>query len=183
MMKKFMKNLVENTFTKHNMILLLIEIVGIGLCIAADLLTKEYIYGPIANGAADIIIIEGVIRFTAVENTGASFGIFEGKTNILAIFSITVVVVIFIVQVFSISNRNALLRASLVLIIAGGIGNVIDRFALGFVRDFIYFELIDFAVFNVADSCLTIGNILLVIYVIFCYKPDKKPKKETENGN
>lgn len=183
MIKSFIENLTKKTFTKHNMLLLLTEIVGIALCIAADLLTKAYIYEPIANGASDIIIIEGVIRFTAVENTGASFGIFEGKTDILAIFSIVVVAIIFIVQIFSISNHHFLLRASLVLIIAGGIGNVIDRFALGFVRDFIYFELIDFAVFNVADACLTVGNVLLVIFVIFCYKPDKKPKKGAENGN
>ena len=65
------------------------------------------------------------------------------------------------------------------MIFAGAVGNIIDRLALGFVRDFIYFELIDFAVFNFADSCLTVGTIVLIIYMIFFYSRDEK---ELEKG-
>ena len=75
------------------------------------------------------------------------------------------------------------------MITAGAIGNVIDRFALGYVRDMVYFELIDFAVFNFADSCLTIGTALLIIYILFMYTKEseklhneKKEALQAENA-
>ena len=72
--------------------------------------------------------------------------------------------------------KDKTFRFGLILIVAGGIGNIIDRFLLGHVRDFIYFELIDFPVFNIADSCLTIGCVLVIIYVIYYVKDYKKNK-------
>lgn len=159
-------------------ILLTIEFIIIFLLVAVDLLTKKFIYEPIKKGAPDIVVIKGVLRFVAVENTGASFGIFSGKTHILAILSLIILVFAFIVLVLTINKiNNKLFRSSLVLIIAGGIGNVIDRFLLKYVRDFIYFELIDFAVFNFADSCLTIGCLLLIIFVILYYIVETKKEK------
>ena len=79
--------------------------------------------------------------------------------------------------IFSVKERNGWLRAALILMIAGGIGNLVDRFMFGYVRDWIYFELIDFAVFNLADSGLTVGCVLLIIFVIFFYRPEDKKKK------
>ena len=149
----------------------------IGVWLAIDLLTKEFVYGPIANGAPDIIIWEGVLRLTSVENTGASFGIFQGKTDILTIISIITIIIMLVVMVLSIKNRNGWYRSALILLIAGGIGNIVDRLMLSYVRDWIYFELIDFAVFNLADTGLTVGCVLLIIYVIFFYKPQEKAKK------
>ena len=57
----------------------------------------------------------------------------------------------------------------MVLLAAGGLGNFIDRLFLGYVRDFLYFKLIDFPVFNVADSYVTIGLIILIILIMFVY--------------
>lgn len=156
----------------------LIDFLFIGIYIAIDLLTKEFVYGPMAAGKPDIIIWKGVLRLTPVENTGASFGIFQGKTNILTIVSLVTVVVLTLVLIFSVKNRNGWYRAALILIIAGGLGNIIDRLALGYVRDWIYFELINFAVFNLADSGLTVGCALLIIYVLFFYRPVEKSKAE-----
>ena len=82
-----------------------------------------------------------------------------------------------VVLIFSIKNRNGWYRSALILLIAGGLGNIVDRLMFNYVRDWIYFELIDFAVFNLADTGLTVGCVLLIIYVIFCYKPQEKPKK------
>ena len=155
----------------------IIDFVFIGVWLAIDLLTKEFVYGPIANGAPDIIIWEGVLRLTSVENTGASFGIFQGKTDILTIISIITIIIMLVVMVLSIKNRNGWYRSALILLIAGGIGNIVDRLMLSYVRDWIYFELIDFAVFNLADTGLTVGCVLLIIYVIFFYKPQEKAKK------
>ena len=70
------------------------------------------------------------------------------------------------------------MRSALILILAGAVGNIVDRIALGYVRDFIYFELIDFAVFNFADSCLTVGTIVLIIYLLFFYSKDEKSIEE-----
>lgn len=155
-----------------------IDFIFIGVWLAIDLLTKEFVYGPMASGGPDIIIWQGVLRLTPVENTGASFGIFEGKTDILTIISLITVVIMVIVMVFSIKIRNGWYRSALILLIAGGLGNIVDRLMLGYVRDWIYFELIDFAVFNLADTGLTVGCVLLIIFVIFFYKPTDNKKKE-----
>ena len=156
----------------------LIDFLFIGVWLAVDLLTKEFVYGPMAMGDPDIIIWKGVLRLTPVENTGASFGIFQGKTDILTIISLITVVVMTLVMVFSIKVRNGWYRSALILLIAGGLGNIIDRLTLGYVRDWIYFELIDFAVFNLADTGLCVGCALLIIFVIFFYKPVDKKKGE-----
>lgn len=160
-----------------------IEFVIAAALIAFDQLTKIYIYQPIADGASDIILIKGVLRFTAVENTGASFGVFSDSTLALTIISLITVIALFFVIIFTANNRNPLMRAALVMILAGGLGNVIDRFMLQYVRDFIYFELIDFAVFNVADSCLTVGTIILIIYIIFYFMKDAKKAKDGGSDN
>ena len=180
MVKLELTQKIKNLFDapkKKLAIWFLIDFFFIGVWLAIDLLTKEFVYGPIASGEPDIIIWKGVLRLTSVENTGASFGVFQGKTDILGIISIITIVIMAVVMVFSIKNRNGWYRSALILLIAGGIGNVVDRFTLGFVRDWVYFELIDFAVFNLADTGLTVGCVLLIIYVIFFYKPVEKAKK------
>ena len=151
----------------------LLELLIAAVLIAVDQLTKKYIYGYCAEHE-DIIIIDGVIRFTAVENTGASFGIFSGSVTSLGIVSLICSIVLIGFIFYSYRYRNNWLRASLTMITAGAIGNVIDRFALGYVRDMVYFELIDFAVFNFADSCLTIGTALLIIYILFMYTKESE---------
>ena len=163
---------------KKLLIWFLLDFLFIGVWLAVDLLTKEFVYGPMAMGDPDIIIWKGVLRLTPVENTGASFGIFQGKTDILTIISLVTVAVMTLVMVFSIKVRNGWYRSALILLIAGGLGNIIDRLALGYVRDWIYFELIDFAVFNLADTGLCVGCALLIIFVIFFYKPVDKKKGE-----
>ncbi len=157
-----------------------IEFAGILAYLALDLLTKHFLYGPMANGSADIILIKGVLRLTPVENTGASFGIFSDKTSVLTIVSIVTAVILIIVWAVTIKERNGIYRASLVLIIAGAVGNIADRLVFGYVRDFIYFELIDFAVFNLADSGLCVGAGLLIIYILFFYL---RADKTNKNGD
>lgn len=158
----------------------LIEIAIVAILILADFLAKKYIYGYCLN-SGDIILIKNVLRFTAVENTGASFGIFRDKTVLLTIVSAICSILLVIFMFYSYPRRNKLLRISLIMITGGAIGNIIDRIALGYVRDFVYFELIDFAVFNVADSFLTIGTILLIIYVIFYFgKEEEQIQKAKE---
>ncbi len=149
-----------------------IELLFVLVLIAADMLTKEYVYGACLDHK--INIIDGVISFVAVENTGASFGMLSDKTLYLTIVSTVCAAVLIFFIFYSYKYRNLWLRSSLILITAGAIGNIVDRILLGYVRDFIYFELIDFAVFNFADSCLTVGTIVMIVYILFFYSKDQK---------
>lgn len=159
----------------------LIEILIMCALLAVDQLTKHFIYGHCKTDG-DIKIIDGVIRFTAVENTGASFGIFKNSTSALTAISIICSIVLLLFIFYSYPRKNKWLRASLVMITAGAIGNVIDRLAFGFVRDMVYFELIDFAVFNFADSCLTIGTAVMVIYILFMYGKDEEEARKNKEA-
>ena len=120
-------------------------------------------------------LIPGLVELLYVQNTGGGFSILREHTWLLTLLSaVLVVIVALLVARRFITGRLGLVAATLVL--AGGIGNLIDRVALGYVTDMFQTTFMDFAVFNVADSCLTIGVVLLVIYVLFCY--DKLHKKE-----
>lgn len=162
---------------KKRWLVCLAELLVMCVLLAADQLTKHFIYGH-CDKSGDIVIIDGVIRFTAVENTGASFGIFKNSTAGLTAVSLICSVVLILFIFYSYPRRNKWLRASLVMIAAGAIGNVIDRLAFGYVRDMVYFELIDFAVFNFADSCLTVGTVVLVIYILFMYNKDEEEARK-----
>ncbi|MDD3946818.1 MAG: signal peptidase II [Clostridia bacterium] len=155
-------------------LLLTVELLFFAVILTLDLVTKRFIYQTLRDTGSDFIIIKGVLVLTPIENTGASFGMFQNSTTILSIISLVTVIIVAVFQVFSVKNRNFFLRSGVVMIIGGGVGNMIDRFMLGYVRDFIYFELIDFAVFNIADSALTVGVIFILIFILFFYKPDDK---------
>ncbi len=117
-----------------------------------------------------------------VENTGAAFGMMQGgKWFFLAITGIACAAMLY----FLIKERKRLhfmMTFSLALLLSGAIGNLIDRVALGYVRDMIYVALIDFAVFNVADMAVTVGCCLLVLDLLFfkgkkyMEMMDKKPQ-------
>ena len=103
-------------------------------------------------------IWDGVLHLRYVENRGAAFGMMQGgKWFFLAITGIACAAMLY----FLIKERKRLhfmMTFSLALLLSGAIGNLIDRVALGYVRDMIYVALIDFAVFNVADIAMTVGN-------------------------
>lgn len=109
-----------------------------------------------------IPVIKDVFHITYVENTGAAFSILEGKTVILSVF--TAIVVIFLLfMVFTDKIKGKAAQITVVLIAAGGVGNLIDRIFRGSVVDMFDFCLINFAVFNVADIFVTCGGILFLI--------------------
>ncbi|MEG1428456.1 MAG: signal peptidase II [Hydrogenoanaerobacterium sp.] len=113
-----------------------------------------------------IPIIENVLHLTYVENRGAAFGIMQDKKWFLLILT-SIIAIGAIILLISNKLKSRLAVASVALIVAGGIGNLIDRIARGFVVDYIDFRLINFAVFNFADCCVVIGTSLLAIYILF----------------
>ncbi|MBE6606169.1 MAG: signal peptidase II [Ruminococcaceae bacterium] len=116
-------------------------------------------------------LINGVLSFTYHENRGAAFGMLANNRWVFMTVSIISIIAILAYLIFYKENSYTVL-ASLALIAGGGIGNMIDRIKLGYVIDFIYFELIDFPVFNIADICVTCGAALLILYLIFSKKGD-----------
>ena len=147
----------------------LIFIVGIVLdritkCLALEHLTKVDTYP----------LWEGVLHLSYHENTGAAFSIFTGKTTMLSIFT-SIVIIAGIWFMFNVKKKSPNAKAfiaSIAMILSGAIGNLWDRVAYNYVVDFIDFRLINFAIFNVADSFITVGTIILCACLIF----DKKLK-------
>lgn len=113
--------------------------------------------------------IPHILELTYVQNTGAAFSILNQHTWLLTVASILVVAAM-IVLLWKNFFSNPLGVISAVMIIAGGLGNLIDRIAFGYVTDMFNTLFMNFAVFNVADICITIGGVLLVIYVLFFTK-------------
>lgn len=121
-------------------------------------------------------IIRGVIHLTYVENRGAAFGMLADQRWIfIAISSVTIVA--FLIYLYLGMAENRLYSTAIAMIISGGIGNMIDRLALGYVVDFIDFRLISFAVFNGADSFVCVGAGLLILALILDLKKEVKKGK------
>jgi signal peptidase II len=120
--------------------------------------------------------------FTYVQNTGAAFGIFQDGTLPLGILSAVVSVAIIIYLVSRGKTMPTIQRYALASILAGAIGNMIDRFRLGYVIDFIHFNVpgFSFPVFNVADSCVVIGAMLLIGSSLFTPNQPKSVALQNE---
>lgn len=134
------------------------------LIIAADQLTKLFASRALGVGES-FTLIPRLLDITYVKNTGAAFGLFDGKT----IFLIVVAAVVFAVLIWYVVRHrptNKWLMWSLTLITAGGVGNIIDRIYFGYVRDFIDLAFTRFPVFNIADCGVTIGAIMLAVYIL-----------------
>ena len=149
-------------------------IIAIG--IALDQLTKwlsVWLLKPVSS----VPIIKDVIHLTYVENPGAAFGMMKDSRWIFLISS-TVAIILFIGFLYLGHAKNMLYVVSLSMIASGGIGNMIDRLALGYVVDFIDFTLIDFAVFNGADSFVCVGAGLMVLALILDMVKESRENKE-----
>mgnify|MGYP000942405166 FL=1 len=123
-------------------------------------------------------LIPHVVELTHVRNTGAAFSIFSEHTWILAAVSAVVAVLIAAALLKkTVSHRFGV--ASLSLVLAGALGNLIDRVCLGYVTDMFNLLFMRFAVFNVADICVVAGGISTCVYLLFFYeKWEKKPMTE-----
>lgn len=125
-------------------------------------------------------IIEDVLHLTYHENRGAAFGILDDNRWVfLSISTITIIGIIF--YLIKYPPKNMWFGLGLSFILGGGIGNMIDRIFLGYVIDFVDFRLINFAIFNVADSFVCVGAVLVLIFVFFCSEESKKKVKGAEN--
>jgi len=148
--------------------------------VALDQLVKYLVRANIPLGQS-VPFLPYLLDLTYVQNTGAAFSILRSHTWLLTLTSAAVVLVMcaLIVKGFF-KNRLGLWSAALVL--AGGVGNLIDRAVFGFVTDMFKTVFMDFAIFNVADCCITIGVPLLFLYVLLYVGRDEKKEDEADGA-
>lgn len=130
-----------------------------------------------------VVLIDGVFELLYVENTGAAFSILDNQRWFFII--VTLIVMLFLLAVI-LSGRyrqHPLLNVSFVLVLAGGVGNLIDRIVHGYVIDYLYFKWIDFPVFNFADCCLVIGAIFMLIFFFFVYEDSSAKTVSAKKGS
>ena len=132
------------------------------------------------------VIIKDVFQLRYLENRGAAFGMMQGQQTFFVISAlIAVVVITYVYFKLPWEKRFHPLRAVVLFIASGAVGNLIDRLVLGYVVDFFYFELIDFPIFNVADIYVTCATVILALLILFYYKEDELdclfPKKKEKN--
>lgn len=155
------------------------------LLVAADQLTKIWAVNTFPLNGPSVPVGLG-FHFTYTQNIGAAFGILQrgpAATLLLGVLSAVVSLVILIYLLRRSQTLSRLQLSAFTLILAGAVGNMIDRFYLGYVRDFIHFYLpnFNFPVFNVADSCVVIGAGLLILSS-FTERPSEHPSEPQEGG-
>ena len=140
------------------------------LLVVLDQASKIYLTLVNKTSPIDLEVIKGFFRITYTCNDGAAFSILKGKR---VFFIIMTIVVVFLIVYYLLKNKVYWVeKYSLLLIVSGAVGNLIDRIMYGYVIDFLDFIIFgyDFPVFNIADSFITIGAIGLIISILFLNK-------------
>lgn len=144
------------------------------LLVIIDQVTKFWAKSTL-EGKDPFIIIKDVFCFQYLEggNTGAAFGLFQGKIGLLSLSSLLVfLILVFVIFKIPKEKKYNLLELTVTVLAAGALGNLIDRVMHNYVIDFMYFNLIDFPIFNVADCYVVISAIALFLLFVFYYKEE-----------
>ncbi len=151
--------------------------------VAVDQLVKYLVLQNIPLGG-HVPFIPHLVELTYVQNTGAAFALFEEHTWLLALVSLAMSVVL-IIALWKGFFRHPLGRLTLTLLLAGAVGNLIDRAFRGFVVDMFNLLFMNFAVFNVADICVVVGGISAGLYYLFLadkLEPGRKGSGEHDDA-
>lgn len=142
------------------------------ILVAFDQITKLIARTTLSSG--DVDIIPGVLQLHLLFNTGAAFSILTGKTILFYILTpVVAAIIIYLFIRLPFEKRYLPLAFVLASLVAGAVGNYIDRIAFRQVTDFIYFSIINFPIFNVADIYVTISVIVLLVLILFYYKDEE----------
>lgn len=152
--------------------LYIIDVVILVLCVVLDRISKYFSVLKL-KGHPSVPVISGVLELHYLENNGAAFGLLQNQK----IFFVFVAIIVFFTSLYILIRTPAkkkynVIHILLVLIMSGAVGNMCDRFIYGYVVDFIYFSIVNFPIFNVADIFVTLSTALLVIFLLFYYKED-----------
>ncbi len=157
-----------------------IVLIAAALLTAIDQITKYMIIHNIPFGSS-MEILPGIVDFTYIHNQGAAFGMLQGMSWVLLSVS-AVVILLCLALLLRRSFQSPIMTWAITFVLAGGLGNMIDRiFRGGNVVDFIELKFIDFAIFNFADICVTLGAVLIVLeFILELWRDFKKSKKLNE---
>lgn len=145
--------------------------------VAIDQLTK-YIAVTKLMPVGSVTFIKGIMDFTFVRNFGAAFGILQGAKGFFVLITLALAVGSAIAfKKMPKTKGYGLVRASLLLILGGAIGNCIDRLFRGYVVDFFDTAFMEWPVFNMADIFVVIGAVLMAFTVLFVIKDEPKKAK------
>lgn len=151
-------------------IMLSVDLIVAALLLSLDQFTKHLAITRLKDNPA-IVLIKGVLELKYLENRGSAFGMLQNqKFFILFVGFVFLAVILFFLLKLPAGKKFIIVHIFLAAVIAGGIGNMIDRFRFDYVVDFIYFVLINFPVFNVADCYIVVSVIGLFILFLFVFK-------------
>jgi signal peptidase II len=153
----------------------IISLVSIAVLTAVDQIIKYFVERDL-QPVGKLSFIEGFIGWSYVRNTGAAFGSFSNSTNLLSVFT-AVIILVGIVVILSGKLKNKVYQICAVMIVSGGLGNLVDRVFRGYVTDYIEVQFVDFAVFNFADILVTCGAFILMGYVVYETIAEYREKK------
>lgn len=152
--------------------LFIIDSIIIIVLLAIDQYTKYLAVQKLMNKPA-FVIINNVLELDYLENRGVAFGMFQNQKMVILLSTIALLALIsFVKYKMPAGTKYTILHFILSAIIAGGLGNMIDRLRLDYVIDFISFVLIDFPTFNVADCFIVCGTFALFFIIIFVMKEE-----------
>lgn len=144
--------------------------------LAVDLISKATAFSFLEDHGGHYVLYEGIYELVEVHNDGASFGIFGGETTALIVFTALAMTALTLVLIVR-PHTPRIFRSGVIAIVAGGVGNLVDRIAFGYVRDFIdytflktFFGINNFGVGNIADIFVLVGLLCIMVYVFFGYK-------------
>lgn len=147
-------------------------IIGFFLLIGFDQWTKLLAVRHLMNQSA-YQVWKGVFELFYLENRGASFGMLQGKQVFFLLIALVVLTGVVYAVIRMPADRKYLpLHLIAMFLAAGAVGNMIDRFTRGYVVDFLYFKLINFPIFNVADCYVTVSMFLFLLLFLFYYKEE-----------
>ena len=149
--------------------------------VGLDQLTKWLAAVYLKPTPEGVTVIPKLLDFQYITNEGAAWGLFEGEKWFLVVLTTITTMALLIFLLSGKLRRFALFNVSTILIVAGGIGNLIDRLVHGAVVDFIKTTFMSFPIFNVADCYVVIGSVLMLIFFLFFY--EEKAPAEGSHGN
>ncbi len=145
---------------------------GAVVLVLADQFTK-WLADMYLKDQPAIPVIKGVFELAYVENKGAAFGMLQDqRVFFLVLTAAALIALVYLYSRIPAERKCYPLSITVIFLIAGAVGNMIDRAFHGYVIDFLYFKLIDFPVFNVADIYVTVSCFVLILLLLFFYKEE-----------
>ena len=165
------------------MITYILAVVCASICLIVDQITKAYIVANVPEQTPQPFI-RGILNIDHIKNSGGAWGIFSGNTIFLVVVTLAIMFVCIYLLVFKAKNKPLYFWA-ICLVLAGGVGNMIDRlFRGGQVVDFLQFDFWqDFPIFNIADCAIVLGCGLLILHFVLDWIKDIKEKKVPTNAD